>query len=283
MTKDYYHILGINRNADDKDIKKAYRKLANKYHPDKPNGNEAKFKEVAEAYSVLSDSKKKGQYDNPGFNRTRGMGGQSGNFDFDFNMGDVADIFEQFFGHPWDSNTYRNRSGHAGGKGPDVRVEMTLSFMESYSGCVKILDVEGERTRITIKPGIKTGQTLRIKGKGAQSRLGGERGDILISVHVVQDPRWITRGDDIYIDVNVPLWDLLTGCEMYVETPNNEIKIKIPQASKSGQILRVKGSGMPVYGHEGLTGNLMVKLNALFPSSLTEKQVKLLKQLKLNQ
>ena len=281
MTKDYYHILGINRNAEDKDIKKAYRKLANKYHPDKPNGDEEKFKEVAEAYSVLSDSKKKSQYDNPGFNRARGMGGQGGSFDFDFNMSDVSDIFEQFFGHPWDTRS-TSRKPHSA-KGPDVRVQMTLSFMESFHGCTKILEVEGERTRININPGIKTGQTLRIRGKGAHSRFGGQRGDILISVDVQADVRWITRGDDLYIDVNVPLWDMLLGCEMYVETPMKEMKIKIPESSKSGQVLRVKGSGMPVYNHDGLKGNLMVKLNALFPSSLTAKQRDLLKQLKLNQ
>ena len=279
MTKDYYHILGINRNAKDNDIKKAYRKLANKYHPDKPGGNEEKFKEVAEAYSVLSDSKKKNQYDNPAFNRARGMGGQGNGFDFDFNMGDVSDIFEQFFGHPWNTDKARPRTT----KGPDVRIQMTLSFMESFHGCTKILEVEGERTRININPGIKTGQQLRIKGKGAQSRYGGLRGDILISIDVIVDIKWLTRGDDIYIDVNVPLWDMLLGCEMYVTTPLKEIKIKIPEASKSGQLLRIKGSGMPVYAHSGLKGNLMVKLNALFPTNLTTKQRDLLKQLKLNQ
>jgi len=280
MTKDYYNILGITKGADDKEIKKAYRKLANKYHPDKPNGSEEKFKEVAEAYSVLSDSKKRTQYDNPGFNRARGMGNQGSGFDFDFNMSDVSDIFESFFGHPWDTGT---RARTHSGKGADVRVEMTLTFMESYHGCAKIIDIDGERTTINIKPGIQTGQTLRIRGKGVQSRFGGARGDILIKVTVIQDSKWITRGDDIYIDVNIPLWDLLLGCEKYVTIPTGEIKIKIPEASKSGQMLRVKGSGMPVYGHVNLYGNLMVKLNALFPSSLTMKQKELLKQLQLNQ
>jgi len=280
MTKDYYNILGISKNATDKDIKKAYRDLANKYHPDKPSGNEDKFKEVAEAYSVLSDSKKKAQFDNPVFNRARGMGRSGSGFDFDINMGDVSDIFESFFGHPWDTGT---RAGTRSAKGPDIRVEMTLSFMESFNGCTKVLEVEGERTRININPGIASGQTLRIKGKGAHHRYGGQRGDILISIHILPDIRWITRGDDIYADVNVPLWDMLIGCQMYVETPEGEIKIKIPEASKSGQLLRVKGSGMPVYSHTGLKGNLMVKLNALFPANLTNKQKELLKQLKLNQ
>ena len=281
MTKDYYHILGINRNAKDADVKKAYRKLANKYHPDKPGGNEGKFKEVAEAYSILSDSKKRVKYDNPGFDRAKGMGSQGNGFDFDFNMGDVSDIFEQFFGHPWDGGaTHRPK---AQTKGPDIRVQMTLSFMESFHGCTKIIDADGERTRININRGIKTGQTLRIRNKGAHSRYGGLRGDILITVDVAAEIRWLTRGDDIYIDINVPLWDMLIGCEMYVATPTGEIKIKIPEASKTGQLMRVKGSGMPVYGHENLFGNLMVKLNALFPTNLTNKQRELLKQLKLNQ
>ena len=276
MTKDYYNILGINRNATPKDIKKAYRDLANKYHPDKPGGNENKFKEVAEAYSVLSDSKKKAQIDNPGFNRTRANNGPA--FDFDFNVGDVSDIFEQFFGQPWDSGTNRNSK-----KGADVRVQMTLTFIESYTGCTKILDVDGERTKINITPGIQQGQTLRIKDKGVQSRYGGARGDILISISVLQDHQWVIRGDDLYVDVNIPLWDLLLGCEKYVRTPSGEIKIKIPEASKSGHLLRVKGSGMPVYGHVNLYGNLMVKLNALFPMQISNKQRELLKQLKLNQ
>ncbi len=281
MTKDYYNILGINKNADDKAIKKAYRKLANKYHPDKPEGNEEKFKEVAEAYSVLSDSKKRSQYDNPGFNRARGMGAQGSGFDFDFNMGDVSDIFEQFFGHPWDTSTGQRRG--QSGKGPDARVEMTLTFMESYHGTTKILEVDGERTKITIKPGIQSGQTLRVRGKGPQSRFNTQRGDIIIKIHVIQDVNWVTRGDDIYVDVNIPLWDLLLGCEKYVYTPSGEIKIKIPEASKNGQLLRVKGSGMPVYGHDNLYGNLMVKLNCMFPTQLSERQRGLLKQLKLNQ
>ena len=279
MTKDYYNILGIDRSATDKDIKKAYRDLANKYHPDKPSGNEEKFKEAAEAYSVLSDSKKRSQHDNPAFNRARGMGRGGAGFDFDINMGNVSDIFESFFGHPWDAPGSKAQSA----KGPDIRVEMTLSFMESFNGCTKVLDVEGDRTRININPGIASGQTLRIKGKGAHHRYGGQRGDILINVHILPDVKWLTRGDDIYVDANVPLWDMLIGCEMYIETPEGEIKIKIPETSKSGQLLRVKGSGMPVYSHTGLRGNLMVKLNALFPTNLSNKQRELLKQIKLNQ
>lgn len=285
MTKDYYHILGINKSADAGVIKKAYRKLANKYHPDKPGGDETKFKEVAEAYSILSDSTKRGQYDSPAFNRARGT--SQGGSNFDFNMGDVSDIFESFFGHPWDTEGRKPFNKDAfnkqANKGPDIRVQMTLTFMESFNGVTKILDVEGERTRINISPGIKTGQSLRIKGKGAHSRYGGLRGDIIISVDVAADFKWLTRGDDIYMDINVPLWDMLLGCEMYVETPLKEIKIKIPQASKTGQLLRIKGSGMPVYNHDSLYGNLMVKLNALFPTNLTTRQRDLLKQLKLNQ
>jgi curved DNA-binding protein len=312
--KDYYKTLGVAKNASRDDIKKAYRKLAIKYHPDRnpdDKSAEEKFKEVSEAHEVLSDPEKRKKYDQLGSNwkqyehagaGQRGGGhewfgetGYTGHFgqkrgfeDFDdvFGGGGFSEFFNTFFGGMGGrSPGSAGRTGTAGRsrevRGRDLAADVELSLHEAYHGTTRILNVNGEKLRITTRPGAYDGQELRIKGKGEESPLGGERGDIYIRIKVRNDEsEYVIDGNDLIKEVPVDLYTALLGGRVKIDTPGGKVYLTIPRGTQSGRRLRLKGKGMPVHAKEGVYGDLFVRLRVVMPEDLNEEEIRLLGKLR---
>jgi curved DNA-binding protein len=297
--KDYYKILGIPKSASADEVKKAFRKLAVKYHPDK-NKNKAaeeKFKEANEANEVLSDPEKRKKYDELGENwqnyQQRGnqnpggfdwskyqnaQGGRrtynSGNDTFG-DEGDFSSFFESIFGG----------SGRSGGrtraaqKGEDYQTESEITLEEAYTGTHRQLDVHDEKLQMTYKPGVKEGQVLRLKAKGGHGHNGGPRGDIYITIHVSRHAQYERKGDDLYCDAPVDLYTAILGGKPTIHTLKGAIKIDIPKETDNGKVLRLKNLGMPKFGKTDEFGDLYVKVVVVLPKNLSEKEIALFKEL----
>jgi len=289
--KDYYKVLGVERSATTDEIKKAYRKLAVMYHPDKNPGNKAaeeKFKEINEANDVLADPAKRKKYDELGqdWQHYQQQGGNKNDFDwsqwqnaggrqYGFNGDDdqFSDFFESIFGG-------QGRSRARGpAKGQDLEAELEISFEEAYSGTARQIDLGEEKIQIKIKPGVKEGQVLRIKEKGGKARSGGKRGDIYITVHVATHPHYERKQDDIYCEIPVELYTCILGGKALVRTLKGSIKIEIPKGIENGKTLRLKGMGMPRSEKEGEFGDMYAKIKVLLPKDLSEKETELFKEL----
>jgi curved DNA-binding protein len=295
--KDYYKILGVDKNASGDEIKKAYRKLARKYHPDvNPNDKKAEhmFKEINEANEVLSDPKKRKKYDTYGmdwakvsdeqheaWNKAGGFGGQQqyhagGTEDFD--MGDFSDFFRSMFGGGFSgsSHTYRRSRSI---KGQDYHAEMHLPLRTVFTDSKHTLTVNGKNMRITIPAGIKDGQVIKLKGKGGPGMNGGENGDLYITVMVDADPVYERKGNDLYMTHNIDLYTALLGGTTIVPTLAGNVRVKIKPETQNGTTMRLKGKGFPVYRKKGHFGDLYVRINVLLPTNLTEKEKELIKEL----
>jgi curved DNA-binding protein len=306
--KDYYKILGVSKNASQEEIKKAYRKLAVKYHPDKNQGDkraEERFKELSEAYEVLRNPEKRQKYDQLGANWKQfenagaggfdypGFGGGSrgrGTFHFRGDMGDIGDLFNEpeggfseffnaFFGSASGNRTGFGRQKRPS-RGNDFQAEMEITLSEAYHGTSRILSVNGQKLRVTIKPGTYNGQELRIRGKGGQGIDGGTSGDIYIKIKLRPDVNYLRDGNDLIRKTDVDIYTAVLGGKIELQTLSGKLGIKIPQGSQNGQKLRLHGKGMPVYGKPGKYGDLYVQLNVMIPKNLSEKQKKLFKELK---
>jgi len=316
--RDYYKILGVDKKASQDEIKKAYRKLAVKYHPDKnPNNDvaEDKFKEISEAHEVLSDPEKRKQYDelganwkqyqNAGFDPARGRSGSraggpfgGGQYHYEF-QGDpseffgsgsgFSDFFEAFFGGSGRRARQRTRQGFGqefgGGSGfdfgappSDLAGEVSISLQEAYDGTERIIDLGGEKIRVKIKPGAYDGLKLRVKGKG-QKGASGKPGNLYLTVKVQPNQVYKRKGDDLYMDVPLDLFTALLGGKKEILTLSGKLKISIPEGTQNGKQLRLKGKGMPVYAGSG-HGDLYVKLNLRLPEHLTPGQKELVRKLK---
>lgn len=261
----YYETLGVDSSATKEDIKKAYRKLSKQHHPDMNGGDESKFKEIAEAYEHLSDDVKRAQYDARSSNPFGNMGFDGFNFD-----GNLSDMFNQFFG-----GDPRKARGH------NHTVVMNISFLDAYTGSEKVFAINGEHIRIKIPKGVKTGAKLRIAGKGQINPYNPSAGpgDLIVQVQVQQSPMFIVNGDDIWVDYNLPWWDIVTGCKIDVELPDGKfIKVPVNKNSHHHKTLRVKDKGWPIYNTEN-RGSLMVRLNATFPE-LNDDQIAKIEELK---
>lgn len=288
---DYYKILGLEKNASDDDIKKAYRKLARKYHPDlNPNDKEAhtRFQQINEANEVLSDPEKRKKYDEYGENwkhaeqfeqarNQRSYSGEQGGFEqFSGEFGEdrFSDFFESLFG-----GTGGRRSGTTRFRGQDYNAELHISLKEAYTTHQHTLNVNGKNVRITVPAGIANGQVIKLKGHGAPGVNGGPNGDLYITFVINDDPQFKRIGDDVHTSVDLELYTAILGGEITLDTLGGKIKLKVKEETQNGTKVRLKGKGFPVYKRDGQFGDLIVTYNIKIPTGLTEKQKELFRQL----
>lgn len=292
--KDYYQILGVAKDATPEQIKKAYRKLAVQYHPDKNPDNpsaEEKFKEVSEANEVLSDPEKRQQYDQLGENWQQfqhegfdpsGGSPADGRYYYSF-QGEPSDLFGGEGGFSDFFSSYFGRAAEARGfqaeqrPGRDLAGDLTISLSEAYTGTERIVDVGGEKIRVKIKPGAYEGLQLRIKGKG-QAGSSGQAGDLYLTVRVPPHRVYQRQGDNLLMEVPIDLFTALLGGKQEVVTLSGKVKITVPEGTQNGKQLRLRGKGMPGYGSSSY-GDLLVKLMVQLPTRLSPEQKALVKQL----
>lgn len=309
---DYYKILGVDKSASQDDIKKAFRKLARKYHPDlNPNDPSAKdkFQEINEANEVLSDPEKRKKYDEygehwkhadefeaqkrarqqagggsgfGGFGGAGGFGGDENGYWYSsdgqgFSGGGegFSDFFESMFG----GRARGGSRGNAGFRGQDFNAELHLSLRDAATTHKQVLTVNGKNVRITIPAGVANGQVIKLKGYGGPGVNGGPAGDLYITFVIPEDPVFKRVGDDLYIDVSLNLYTAILGGEQEVETLNGKVKLKVKPETQNGTKVRLKGKGFPVYKKEGQSGDLIITYDVKIPTSLTERQKELFREL----
>jgi curved DNA-binding protein len=306
---DYYSILGLDKNASADDIKKAYRKLARKYHPDmNPNDTQAhqKFQQINEANEVLSDPDKRKKYDEYGENwkhaeeyeKARqqqsqnggfagygdfgGFGGQSGggyNYSFSGDDGEFSDFFESLFG-----GRGGRTSGRTGGyKGQDYSAELHLSLRDAAETHKQTLSVNGKNIRITVPAGIADGQVIKLPKQGGKGANNGPDGDLYVTFVIAEDPVFKRLGNDLYANAPLDLYTAILGGETTVDTLSGKVKLKVKASTQNGTKVRLKGKGFPVYKKEGHFGDLYITYSIEIPTSLTDEQKALFEQLAKSQ
>lgn len=299
--RDYYEVLGVSRNADEAQIKKAYRKLAKKYHPDTNAGDanaEQKFKEVTEAYTILSDKEKRKMYDQfghaafdqsagadagsggtGGFWRTYG-GPQGGYQEYHFEGGSMDDIFGDIFGDIFHSGAGgKSRTSYGGfqQKGSDVRAEVTVGFDEAAFGCDKVIRLQDpsglsgsiQSLQVHIPAGIDTGKLIRLKGKGMPGANGGAAGDLLLKVTVAGKPGYERKGMDVYTTVRIPFATAALGGEAVVQTLYGNVLCKIREGTQSGSKIRLRGKGIVSMSDPSVHGDQYVTVEVDVPQRLS--------------
>lgn len=305
--KDYYQILGVSRDADEKEIKRAYRRLARKYHPDVNPGDKAaeeRFKEINEAYEVLSDPEKRRKYDQFGaaWREWERMGGRPGDFDWSqwvssapggqrvyVRYGTAEDLEDLFGGESPFSEFFTRLFGGAAGdfgfraqptKGRDLEQEVEITLEEAFHGTTRVLHKNGRRLQVKIPPGAYTGLRIRMAGEGAPSPNGGRPGDLYLRVRVAPDPRFERRGDDLYTTLPVDLYTAVLGGKVRVETLSGPVTLTIPAGTQNGQTFRLRGKGMPQLRQPGKYGDLYVQVEVRLPTRLTRRERELFEELR---
>ena len=314
--KDYYDILGVNRGASEREIKQAYRKLARKYHPDVNPGDksaEAKFKQINEAYEVLSDKENRKKYDRFGDQFAQagyqapswGFGQGGGATNFRFEEGDLGSLFEELF-RGSRTRTYTRRPQSR--RGQDIEQPVEVILEEAYHGTKRLLNLEvGEpcsscqgtgliqnvpcsvcrgsgivsrlkRLEVKIPPGVKDSSRVRIAGKGGQGYDGAASGDLYLVISVKPHPLFKRKGDDLYVEIGIPLTTAVLGGEVQVPTLKGKLALKVPPETQNGRIFRLAGQGMPHLGKSSY-GDLLAKVNVVLPTKLSSKEKDLFKQL----
>lgn len=299
---DYYKILGVPKTASEDDIKKAYRKLARKYHPDlNPNDKEAnkQFQQVNEANEVLSDQEKRNKYDEYGehwqnaeeFEKAKrsragqrayqGAGNPFGSSSSrtytsdDFGGGNFSDFFESMFGS---AGGRRGRS-QVKYKGQDYQAELKIDLLDAYHTHKQTLTVNGKNLRITIPAGIADGQVIKLSGQGGPGENDGPPGDLYITLNIPEHPVFKRLNDDIYVSREIDLFTAVLGGEVTVDTLDGKVKLKVHPGTQNGTKVRLKNKGFPVYKKEGHFGNLFITYTIKIPAHLTDKQRQLFKEL----
>lgn len=292
MLKDYYQTLGVSKTATKDEIKKAFRKKAHEYHPDKQGGDETKFKEANEAYQVLSDDQKRAQYDRFGSAGPNNMGGGGfggdrqgfGGFDFSgFQNGqggmefDLNDIFEGFFGGGFGG---RQRTP----RGRSFQLGLNITFKESILGTKKKIKIPKESSEasrgeieIDIPAGIESGQKLKLSGYG-EAVEGGQAGDLYLVISVIPHELYRKEGYHLVRTLEVKLTDAILGAKYKIETLEREVTVKIPKGIRSGTLLRIKGEGVRASAFQ--RGDILLEVKVLIPNSLNKEQKKLIEELK---
>lgn len=286
--RDYYEVLGVGKNASDDEIKKAYRKLAVKYHPDKNPGDkeaEEKFKEVSEAHDVLSDKQKRARYDQFGHAGVGGAGAsgnpfQNGNFNFNgqsFNFdfgggGGLEDLFGSLFGF--------GGGARRPARGADYRTTVTLNFDEAVFGTTKTVNADGNDLKVKIPAGIDDGMSIRLAGKGGAAPKGGTKGDLYVYVRVKPHKHLTREGTIILSEVHVPMAEAALGTEIDVETIDGDVRMKVPAGTQSGTPFKLSGHGVPLMRSDGDRGPHIVTIIVDTPKNLTKRQRELLEELR---
>ena len=279
---DYYEVLGVDRNADDAEIKRAFRELARKYHPDVNQGDttaEDRFKEANEAYAVLSDSKTRARYDRYGHAAVQGVGDQA-TTGFGTVVDAVDDILGDIIGDAWRKRKERRR-------GRDLRYTLEVSLEEAIFGCQKTISVPGarladgspgpERTfTVSLAPGTKEGAVKTIKGEGEPGRSGGGTGDLCVLVRIAEHPLFRREGSDIWCEVPISFPQAALGDTIDVPTIDAKVRMRIPEGTQSGRVFRLRNKGVP--RGPGLRGDQLVKVIIETPTGLTERQRELLQE-----
>jgi curved DNA-binding protein len=317
--QDYYKTLGVPKDASEKDIKSAYRKLARKLHPDvNPNDKtaEQKFKEVNEAYEVLSDSEKRKKYDSLGANwkeyenyqRAGGgepftwgdaAGGRSGGSTYRTvtpeeyeqifgDLGGASDFFRTFFGGGaggFSGGGFDSRAGRAGGglnmRGRDLEQPVQITFDEAYKGTKRILQKDGKKIEVDIKPGVRTGSRVRLAKQGGAGVGSGPAGDLFLEIEVLPDTRFERNGDDVTVEVPVDLYTALLGGEVAVPTPKGtSLMLKVPPETQNGKMFRLANKGMPKLNDANAFGNLYARAKIVLPDKLSKKETELFEELR---
>lgn len=287
---DYYKILGVPKTASADDIKKAYRKLARKMHPDlNPNDKDAhrKFQEINEANEVLSDPEKRKKYDQYGKDwkhaeqfeqaqQTQQRQGRTGSRSFsgDFDEEGFSDFFESLFGGA--GRTGRRETKF---RGQDHEASLQLNLKDAYTTHQQTFTVNGKNIRITIPAGVENGQVIKLKGYGSPGANGGPAGDLYISFLIAEDPNFKRSGNDIYTNTSIDLYAAVLGGETVTDTLNGKVKLKVAAGTQNGTKVRLKGKGFPVYKKEGQFGDLYITFHVSIPVNLTEKQKELFAEL----
>ena len=289
---DYYKILEVDKNASQDEIKKAYKKLARKYHPDlNPNDPDAhrKFQQINEANEVLSDPEKRKKYDQYGENwkhadefeaqqqqyrqyQNRENGGTYWSTSGD--SSEFSDFFEQMFG-----NMGSRESRRYSFRGQDYTTELQVSLTDAAKTHKQIINVNGKNLRITIPAGIADGQTIKLKGQGGPGTNGGPAGDLYITFHIPEDSRFKRIGDNLYVTVSLNLYTAILGGEQIIETMDSKVKLKIKPGTQNNTKVRLKGKGFPVYKEEGKFGDMIVTYSINIPTDLTDKQKEMFREI----
>ncbi len=300
--RDYYEILGVSRNATQDEIQKTFRKLARKYHPDvnKASDAEKRFKEINEAYEVLKDPEKRKKYDALGENWKNGQDfspppGWDGVFQFggEGGSGSFSDFFEAIFGRmggfgPMGGEPFRGRSMRRRGRDLESRIELTVD--ELVSGGKKHLEFEvlekdaaGRPVRkkksldVTIPRGVTEGSRIRLAGQGEKGEGGASAGDLLLEIHIKKDPCFEVSGQDLRTTVDITPWGAALGSFADVKVPGGSVRMKIPPGTQSGQVMRLKGKGLP--GKGDCSGNILVTVRIVVPKKLTPREKELFEAL----
>jgi len=284
---DYYKILGVEKSATEDDIKKAYRKLARKLHPDlNPNDKEAnkKFQQVNEANEVLSDPVKRKKFDQYGKDwqhadqfeqqrqqKSQNTGRQQYSNDGD---GDFSNFFESMFG---DNGGGRSRQTKF--RGQDYNSELQISLLDALQTHKQTITIDGKSIRLTIPAGIENGQVLKLKGHGGAGGNGGPAGDLLITFSIAPHPIFKRMGNDLHMHTSIDLYTALLGGETTIETLSGKVKLKVSAETQFGTKIRLKGKGVPIYKKEAEFGDLYVTYDVKLPTNLTEQQKNLFTEL----
>jgi curved DNA-binding protein len=309
--KDYYEILGVSRDADEKEIKSAFRRLARQHHPDvNPGDSEAeeRFKEVNEAYEVLSDPEKRRKYDQLGtdWSRWQQAGGRPGDYDWSrwtagapggervhVRYGTPEDLEDLFGGASPFSDFFSQifggmRGAKPGGfeyqvrpqRGQDFEQEVEISLREAYQGTTRILEKDGRRLEVKIPAGAHTSTRVRMAGEGGPGAAGGDAGDLYLRVRVMPDPQFKREGDDLHVTVPVELYTAILGGKVQVPTLNGPVMLTVPAGTQNGRVFRLRGKGMPRLRRPEQHGDLYAKVDIRLPSDLTPRQRELFEELR---